>query len=184
MVTSDMLIDALAPVLADLGLDLFDLELRSRELCVFVERPGGIGLDDLARANAAVSRCLDELDPIEGRYTLEVSSPGLERRLRTPAHFAGALGEEVSVRTLPGSPVRRLRGRLAAVEADGIVIEGPELADGSARVSFDEIERAKTVFEWGPPPRPGSGASRSRRASGSGPAAGDPAGETERASAP
>jgi ribosome maturation factor RimP len=148
---SEPLVDALTPLLAGIGLELFDVEVRAREVLVFVDRAGGVDLDDLARANRLVSGVLDELDPIEGRYTLEVSSPGLERRLRTPAHFAGAVGQAVTVRTTPGGPVRRVSGRLVSSDDGGFVVEGPEVPDGSLRLPYDQVERARTVFEWGSP---------------------------------
>ena len=101
---------------------------------------------------------LDELDPFPGRYTLEVSSPGLERRLRTPGHFERAIGEMVTVRTLPDTvEVRRVRGVVTAADAAGLTLEGPEVPGGSMRIAYDQIERARTVFEWGPVGRPERG---------------------------
>ncbi|MGH9089206.1 MAG: ribosome maturation factor RimP [Acidimicrobiales bacterium] len=139
--------DVLSPVVRALGLEVFDVELSAGLVRVTVDRPDGIDLEALAAANKAVSGALDELDPLPGRYTLEVSSPGLERKLRIPAHFAGAVGETVSVRLVAGEPEpRRVQGRLAAADGDGIDIEGPE---GHRRVGHDRIERARTVFEWG-----------------------------------
>ena len=91
--------------------------LRSGVLLVTVDRDGGVDLEALTEANRAVSVVLDELDPIPGRYTLEVSSPGVERTLRTPAHFVKAVGEQVTVKTRPQVPgERRLRGVLAAAD--------------------------------------------------------------------
>ena len=109
---------ALRPVVTAADLELVDVELRSGVLLVTVDRPGGVDLQALTDANRVVSQLLDELDPIPGKYSLEVSSPGVERTLRTPEHFAKAVGETVSVKTRPQVPgERRLRGRLAA--ADG-----------------------------------------------------------------
>ena len=114
MNTTD-LADALSPVLEARGLDLVDVEVRGAQLTVFVDREGGVGLDELGEATRDVSAALDELDPMPGRYTLSVSSPGLERRLRTPAHFARAVGEKVTVRIDAGTAdVRRITGTLAA----------------------------------------------------------------------
>src|ERR1700679_630262 len=105
------LADALSPLLEARGLDLVDVELHGSELTVFVDRQGGVDLDTLGEASRAVSAALDEIDPLPGRYTLAVSSPGLERRLRTPAHFARAIGETVTVRVNGGSDaVRRVSG--------------------------------------------------------------------------
>ena len=148
--TVETLEGELSPVVAALGLELVDVEVSAATVRVTVDRDGGIDLDGLTAANRAVSGALDRLDPIAGRYTLEVSSPGVERRLRTPAHFLRALGETVSIRLVPGAgEVRRLQGRLTSVDDDGVVLEGPEVPGGSAAVGFHTIERARTVFEWG-----------------------------------
>lgn len=151
----DDLTDALSPVLADLGLDLVDVETTAGVIRVTIDRDGGIDLDALAAANKAVSAELDQLDPMPGRYTLEVSSPGVERRLRTPDHFARAVGETVTVRTQPGATdVRRLQGVLTSADGDGLVLE---TGDGPVRIAYEQVERARTVFEWGPKPAPGKG---------------------------
>ena len=93
---------ALSPVVEARGLELVDVELHGAQLTVFVDREGGVGLDDLGEATKDVSAALDQIDPMPGRYTLTVSSPGLERRLRTPDHFARAVGETVTVRVDAG----------------------------------------------------------------------------------
>jgi ribosome maturation factor RimP len=145
---------ALSPVLEARGLDLVDVELHGAQLTVFVDQEGGVGLDDLAAATKDVSAALDEIDPIPGRYILSVSSPGLERRLRIPAHYARAVGEKVTVRVNAGTAdVRRLTGTLAAADASGCTLTGPEVPDGEIRLAYDDIERARTIFEWGPAPK-------------------------------
>jgi len=154
---TERLVDALSPVLQSSGLELVDLVIGGSQVVVTVDRPGGVDLDALAEANRAASRALDELDPFPGRYTLEVSSPGLERRLRTPAHFERAIGEMVTVRTLPDtSPARRVRGVVTAADATGFTLEGPEVPDTSMRIAYEQVERARTVFEWGAQPPSGS----------------------------
>ncbi len=145
---------ALSPVLEARGLDLVDVEVHGAQLTVFVDREGGVGLDDLGEATRDVSAALDEIDPIPGRYTLSVSSPGLERRLRTPAQFARAVGEKITVRVDAGTAdVRRLTGTLSTADESGCTVAGPDVPGGEARVEYDHIERARTVFEWGPEPR-------------------------------
>jgi len=147
----DELSDLLASAVAPLGLELVDLERRSTSVRVVVDRVGGVDLDAIASATRAVSAVLDAHDPLPGqRYTLEVSSPGVERRLRTPLHFQRAVGELVSVRTLAGGKgERRVMGRLKSADEDGFVVEGEELPDGERRLAYDEVERARTIFEWG-----------------------------------
>jgi ribosome maturation factor RimP len=144
---------ALAPVLEARGLDLVDVELRGAQLTVFVDREGGVGLDELGDATRDVSAALDDIDPLPGRYTLSVSSPGLERRLRTPAQFARAVGETVTIRIDAGTAdVRRITGTLEGADDSGCTVSGPEVPDGGMRIVYDQIERARTVFEWGPRP--------------------------------
>jgi ribosome maturation factor RimP len=148
------LADALSPLLEARGLDLVDVELHGSELTVYVDRQGGVDLDTLGEATRAVSGALDEIDPLPGRYTLAVSSPGLERRLRTPAHFARAIGEAVTVRVHGGTAdVRRVSGTLEGADETGFTLVGPDLPGGSMRIAYSEIERARTVFEWGPQPK-------------------------------
>src|ERR1700733_15878039 len=97
-VNTTTLADALSPVLPARGLDLVDVELHGAQLTVFVDREGGINLDELGEATRDVSAALDDIDPFPGRYTLSVSSPGLERRLRTPAPLAQAGGGKGTMR--------------------------------------------------------------------------------------
>jgi len=158
----DRVLTLVLPVLADLGLELYDLELTSsptRALRVVVDRPGGVDLGAIADATRLISRELDHADPIAGHYQLEVTSPGLERNLRTPAHFRGAIGSEVKVRThahVEGE--RRVDGVLSEADDDGITIT--VAAAGRLeprRLAYADVERAKTVFEWGPAPKPGKG---------------------------
>ncbi len=143
--------------LADLGIEVSDIELAGGLLRVTVERADGTSIDIAAitEATRIVSRELDAHDPIPGQYTLEVSSPGLERQLRTPVHFLRAVGQQVAVRTNPGvEGDRRTAGLLTSADDAGIVItmstpDGPV----TRALGYGDIERARTVFEWGPPPK-------------------------------
>jgi len=138
----------LRPLLEPLGLDLYDVEFSSGTLDVVVSRAGGVDLESLTKANRVISEWLDAHDPIEGRFTLDVSSPGLERRLRTPAHFQGAVGEVVTLRELrDDAPTRRLEGTLSEVTDSTLTIDDNDA--GLIVVPLDKIERARTVFYWG-----------------------------------
>lgn len=132
-----------------LGVELYDLEPAAGVIKVTVETSGGLDLDALAEVARAISDALDELDedlvPI-GRYELEVSTPGLERRLRRPDHFLSAVGHVVAVRTRPGVPgARRLDGVLLSADADGVVVAS---GDAERRIAYGEVDRAHTVFDW------------------------------------
>ena len=96
------------PLVAAEGLELFDLEQVGPVLRVTVDRQGGVSIDDITKTTRAISRAIDEHDPISSSFTLEVSSPGLERVLRTPAHYSWAVGRTVAVKTFPNHPVGRL----------------------------------------------------------------------------
>jgi len=150
----------IAPLVADAGLDLVEVRHPGGQLQIVVDRPGGVDLEALSAISSSISRLLDEQDLVPGRYTLEVSSPGLERPLRTPDQFRRFVGATVSVKTRPHvAGERRELGRLEAADDEGIVLvpsEGP--GAGVARsLAYDDIDRARTVFDWGPGPKPGKG---------------------------
>jgi ribosome maturation factor RimP len=159
MTVADRVRDVVLPLLTERELDLYDVEVAGPVVKVVVDRPTGLDLDALADATRAVSRALDEADPIAGAYTLEVSSPGLERRLRTPRHFARAVGESVKIKLTASAGTarggeRRLEGEVASADDAGVTLRTPS---GDQRLAYGDIERARTVFEWGPAPKPGKG---------------------------
>ena len=146
-------IDALAAPLCDrIGVELVDVEYEGGVVRLVVDQPEGVGMDAIASLPREVSRALDHEDPIAGTYTLEVTSPGLERTLKRPEHFVRALGRDVTVKTAPGiEGDRRVAGVLSAVDGDGI---GVREEDGSERsLRHDEILKARTVFTWTPEPK-------------------------------
>jgi ribosome maturation factor RimP len=158
----------LRSLLSELGLDLYDFEMVKGTLNVVVTKPGGVDLEALTKANRAISEWLDVHDPIPGRFTLDVSSPGLERKLRTPAHFISSIGEVVTLRERRGEePTRRLEGTVVAADETSVTLEDAE--HGRVVVPIDAIERARTVFKWGAeakpsPSRAKSDASSTRKA--------------------
>ncbi|MEZ5141316.1 MAG: ribosome maturation factor RimP [Acidimicrobiales bacterium] len=162
------------PLVDAAGAELFDLELAGGVLRVTIDKPGGVDLDDLTRVTRDVSRALDDEDPISGRYTLEVSSPGLERTLRTPAHFAWAVGRQVSVKAAAGfDGPRRCAGTLATVDEAGITLVLDDPPGERLTLAYDDVEKARTVVDWSPAPKPGRGTKPGKRrtaAPGSGPA--------------
>jgi ribosome maturation factor RimP len=122
----DTLETRLAPLVEGLGYELWELEYSPGRgngfLRLYIDAAAGITLDDCERVSRAVSEVLDAEDPIPGQYTLEVSSPGLERPLRTAEHFARFVGETVSVETVQAiEGRRRFKGALTA--AGGATVE-------------------------------------------------------------
>ena len=145
------------PVIDEHDVDLYDLELAGGTLRITVDREGGVDLGAIGSITRAVSQLIDEHDPIAGASTLEVTSPGLERPLRTPAHFVRAVGETVNVKTRPGvEGDRRLKGEITAADDDTVTIR-PDDGGEPRTLAHDQIEKARTVFDWGPTPKPGSG---------------------------
>ncbi|MEY2959351.1 MAG: ribosome maturation factor RimP [Actinomycetota bacterium] len=160
------------PIAADLGLEVYDVEQRGGTIRVTLDTPpgspGSVDLDQLALATRLVSRQLDHDDPVPGSYTLEVTSPGVERALRTPAHFRREVGKTVSVRLSDTtSDQRRFEGVLVAADdttATFRIFGGDDVSDRT--VPLASIDRARTVFEWGPTPKPGGKGVKRPKAAG------------------
>ena len=147
MSVTDRVHQLVEPLLAAHDVEVVDVEQLGATLRVTVDRPGGIDLDAVSGATLVVSDALDRHDPLPGRYTLEVSSPGLERPLRTPAHFQHFIGSEVTVKTRPEvDGDRRVEGTLESADDDGFVVAG-------RRLSYGDVEKARTVFVWEPAER-------------------------------
>ena len=155
----------ITPIVSDLHLDLYDLEMRGGTLRITVDRPaefeGGLDLEAIALASRLIGRELDHDDPMGGHYTLEVTSPGLERSLRVPAHFQKSIGKIVSLRLRDivdaegQRSERRLHGVLTAADEHTVTIRLEDAEQSERTVPYDKIDRAKTVFQWGPAPKPG-----------------------------
>lgn len=160
-----------APLVEDAGVELYDVEYAGGVLRITVQQEGGVGIDVIGKLTRKISHLFDEEDPLPGHYTLEVSSPGLERTLRTPEHFAGAIGSLVSLKTRPGvEGDRRVKGTLVAADATSVTIAPAKADPGTTRVlDLDDLASARTVFEWGPTPKPGG--AKSGAASKSAPSA-------------
>ena len=164
--------DIVQPIASDLELDLYDLEQRGGTLRVTIDTPpgseAGLDMDKLALATRLISREMDHQDPIPGKYTLEVTSPGVERALRTPEHFRREIGKTISVRLANvESEDRRIEGVLVAAD-DATATIRPETAEPDADrvIQLGDIDRARTVFVWGPQPKKG-GSSKGKGKNGS-----------------
>ena len=146
----EKLIALTEPLLGQLGYELVDLEYapgRAHALLrIFIDRPEGVGLDDCERVSHEISALFDVEDPVSTGYTLEVSSPGLDRVLRTPEHFQRFVGERIRLELrIARDGRRRYTGRLEALNAEGIELN----VDGAmVSVSFAEIGRARLAPQW------------------------------------
>ena len=157
----DRVTSLVAPIVTDLGLDLYDIEYTGGIVRIVVDTqpggPTGVSLENIALITRLVSREFDHSDPVPGRYTLEVTSPGLERTLRLPRHFVREVGKTIAVRlssALDGQ--RRIQGDLVSASEDTIVVRLADNAMTEVTIPLSIVERAKTVFQWGPTPKPGS----------------------------
>ena len=143
------------PYLAAEQLELDDLELtghgRGRVLRVTVDGEG-VTIHRLARLSRGLSRLLDHQSDIEGKYQLEVSSPGLERKLKRPAHYKKSVGREVVTKVSNGDARTTLRGVLTTADDSSFTVEGEH---GVRDVPYEDVISAKTVFRWEKPPKPG-----------------------------
>ena len=137
----------LEPTVERLGYELADLEVRlggkGGLVRIFIDKPDGIGLDDCEKVSLAVSAILDVEDPVPGNYDLEVSSPGLDRKLTKVEHFQRFIGETVKVQMrFPIEGRRRFRGTLVSVDDENIVVE----VDGESHsLSLATIDTARLV---------------------------------------
>ncbi len=146
----------IASILADLHLDTWDCEFAGGVLRFTFDKPvgeGNVNLDELSLATRLINRELEHAEPEFPNVAIEVTSPGLERTLRTPEHYQRSIGKDVAIRLFAGAEGdRRLHGTLSAADGDTITVD----SDGASRtVRYGLIERAKTVFVWGPTPKPG-----------------------------
>ena len=141
----ERLIALIEPLVERLGYELVDLHYGagggSAAVRVYIDRPGGVGIEDCERVSREVSALLDVEDPIPAAYTLEVSSPGFDRVLRTPAHFARFAGARVFVElTAPRNGRRRYTGTRTAASDSSIELE----VDGErVTVRYEELGQAR-----------------------------------------
>jgi len=124
----ERLIGLVEPVLGRLGYELVDLEFGAgqgrAQVRLFIDAPAGVGVEDCAQVSRETSALLEAEDPIPTAYTLEVSSPGFDRVLRTPAHFGRFVGARVFVELKePRAGRRRYTGTLLGVDEAGIALE-------------------------------------------------------------
>ena len=139
----------LRPAVEDSGYELWELEFAPRAkgglLRLYIDSADGITLEDCERVSRAVSSILDAEDPIPGQYTLEVSSPGLDRVLRTSAHFERYVGERVRIEmSEPVNGRRRFLGHLVNV-ADGTV--ELRIDEGSVELPIAGMHKARLAPE-------------------------------------
>lgn len=152
----DALWGLIEPWLAAERVELDDLELsgsgNALTLRCLVDAEGGVDIDRIAELSLGISALLDAQSGLDGPYQLEVSSPGLERKLRTPRHFQKSIGREVTVKLRRDGAATTIKGELVGADDDGfrVLSEGREQS-----ASYEEVTSARTVFRWQAAPKPG-----------------------------
>ncbi len=134
MKVEDQVEAACLPVLREAGYSLYDIEYVKEGaewyLRFFIDKEGGVDLDDCERVSGLIDGLLDCIDPIGHSYYLEISSPGVERVLRKPVHFANAVGETISIKLYHAwNGKREILGNLGAAEEDGIRMILPDAVE-------------------------------------------------------
>lgn len=137
---------SLLPGAQALGVELVAVEMAGGDqtiLRVYIDKAGGVTITDCAKASHQFSAILDVEDPISSRYTLEVSSPGLDRPLAKPAHFRAVVGEEVKIKMASSVAGRkRFKGKLKSVHEELIVLE---VEGVDQELAYADMEKARLV---------------------------------------
>lgn len=143
------------PYLAAEELELDDVELighgRGRVLRVTVDG-SEVDIERLAMVSRGLSRLLDNESDLEGEYQLEVSSPGLERKLKRPAHYVKSVGREVAAKVTRDGVTETLRGTIERADEEGFTVRGDQ---GETPVAYEDVVSARTVFRLEKAPKPG-----------------------------
>ncbi len=140
--------ELIAPTVEELGYRLWDVEYTKEgadwHLCVTIDSDSGIDISDCERVHRAIDPLLDEADPIEASYCLDVSSPGIERELRTDEHILACLGQRCEARLFKAAGGKKVwRGTLLSY-ADGTV--ALETEEGTLSLARTDISKLRTVY--------------------------------------
>jgi len=136
--------------ITSLGYELYDVEYikegKEYHLCIYIDKIGGIDINDCERVNDAINPILDEADYIKEQYFLEVSSAGLEKKLRKKEHFEKQFGNKIEVNLYSKIDNKKnLQGILKEYNDKFLLLE----VDGkNIEIDFEQVANAKTVFDW------------------------------------
>jgi ribosome maturation factor RimP len=138
----DVITQTVKGILQDRDLRLYDLDFNevAKILRVYIDKEGGVTISDCQRISSALSQELDKLDLINYKYTLEVSSPGINRLLKRPEHYRWALGKQVEI----DLAAEKIKGYLRDVDENGILVASPA---GERTIPFPAISKAKVMEE-------------------------------------
>ena len=140
--------ELLKDILQDCGVTLYDTEMVTEDnkkiFRVFITSSEGISLEKCTQVTKIISPILDTNPPIYGEYLLEVSSPGIERKLKTIEHFQNSIGELVKLKLSDSS---KIKGKLLKVEQDTIFLHDKSTKQ-ERKIKYSDIIKAKTYFQW------------------------------------
>lgn len=145
---SETVREAIEPIVSELGYSIWDITFgkvgADYHLEITIDKPEGIDINDCEKVHRAIDPVLDEVDPIEGFYYLDVSSPGLERDLRTPEHIAACIGMTVEAKLFAAYEGRKsVVGTLVGTDGENVTVKDES---GEIVVPLDKISRLNTVF--------------------------------------
>lgn len=141
MFLSEKIREDIIMIVESLGLKVYDIEYSGSKITVYIDKDGGVSIGDCETVSKNIGVMLDALDPIEHSYILEVSSPGMNRKLRKVEHFKYAVGKKCIVKThKPVDSSKIFRGVLSSCDDNGIVINTDK---GDVHLEFDNIKKAR-----------------------------------------
>ncbi len=140
--------EAIETAVKGCGAELYDIiqtkEHKKSILRIFITSTDGISLEKCSEVSRMISPILDLYDPIHGEYNLEVSSPGIERKLKTLKHYQGSVGENVKIKEYS---TETFKGKLLDVSEAGI-LKVDDIDSGEVEIKYDDILSGSTYFEW------------------------------------
>ncbi len=142
--------DLVAPVAEELGYMLWDVEYLKEGadmiLRITIDKPEGIDIEDCEKMSRAIDPIIDEADPIEVSYKMEVSSPGIERVLSRPEHFEACMGEKIEVKLYaPVDGKKQIVGILSAADDKSLTVT---VDDANITLEKSTVAKVSTVFDW------------------------------------
>lgn len=142
--------ELLKNAVTSLGYEIYDVEYikegKEYHLCIYIDKPNGIDINDCEKVNDVINPILDEADYIKEQYFLEVSSAGLEKKLRKKEHFEKQIGNKIEVNLYSKIDNKKnLQGILKEYNDEFLLLQ---VNDKDVKINFDQIANAKTVFDW------------------------------------
>lgn len=142
--------ELLRKIIQDLGYDLYDVEYlkegKEYHLCIYIDKEGGIDILDCEKVNDVINPILDEKDYINNAYFLEVSSAGLERKLRKKEHFEKQIGKKIEINLFTKiDDVKSIHGVLKDVNEKSLILQTDKK---ELKIDFEKVASAKSVFDW------------------------------------